>query len=209
MLEPIPQLDAAEARVAGSLIEKAMTTPDHYPMSLNAVRVACNQVSNRDPVLDLAEDLVERVLRALADRGLARMVHRPGDRVVKYRHAVDEVLGLTAKETALTAVLLLRGAQTPGELRQRTQRYIEFESLPEVEATLEGMRGDAERSPLVERLDRQPGQKEHRYRELLTSGAAGPASAGDDDAPPRLAARRTTAAVRWRRCEPRWRTCEP
>jgi uncharacterized protein YceH (UPF0502 family) len=159
-------LDAEEARVLGCLIEKAMTTPDQYPMSLNAVRVACNQVSNRDPVVDYDETTVATTMRRLADRGLAKFVHRAGDRVVKYIHAADEVLGLSEREVALTAVLLLRGDQTPGELRQRTGRYVEFTSLPEVEVTLEEL---ARRSPpLVTELERQPGQKEGRYRQLLT-----------------------------------------
>lgn len=178
MLEPV------EARVVGSLIEKAMTTPDHYPMSLNGVTVACNQVSNRDPVVDYAQDFVERTLRALADRGLAKLVHRPGDRVVKYRQALDEELALTPPETALIAVLLLRGPQTPGELRQRTQRYTEFASLPELEATLEGLRFREDGPALVERLEREPGQKEHRYRELLTGGGAIAAVPVEADAPP-------------------------
>ncbi len=164
-----PRLDPAEARIIGAMVEKAMTTPDNYPMSLNAVVVACNQVSNRDPVVDYAEPEVERVLRTLADRGLAKMVHRPGDRVVKYRHAVDEVIDLDAAQLALLAVLLLRGAQTPGELRQRTGRYVEFASLPQAEVALETMRGRG----LVERLERRPGQKENRYVELLSPRTAG------------------------------------
>lgn len=165
-------LEPAQARVIGSLIEKSMTTPDHYPMSLNGVTVACNQVSNRDPVVDYTQDFVERTLRALADRGLAKLVHRPGDRVVKYRQALDEELALTPPQAALIAVLLLRGPQTPGELRQRTHRYVEFASVPELETTLERLRLPEEGPPLVERLEREPGQKEHRYRELLTGGAA-------------------------------------
>lgn len=159
-------LSSEEARVLGAMVEKAMTTPDNYPMSLNAVVTACNQVSNREPVVSYDEAQVELILRGLADRGLAKMVHRPGDRVVKYRHALDADLEVGAQEIALLAVLFLRGAQTPGELRQRTQRYVEFASLPELETTLEGLR-HRDRA-LVERLDRRPGQKEHRYRHLLT-----------------------------------------
>lgn len=169
-----PMLDADEARVIGAMIEKSMTTPDHYPMSLNAVMVACNQVSNRDPVVDYAEGFVERTLRRLADRGLAKMVHRPGDRVVKYRHALDEVLGLSTAETALVAVLLLRGEQTPGELRQRTQRYTEFATFGELEATLDGLCHRPDGPPFAERLERRPGQKEYRYRQLLTGGEPAP-----------------------------------
>ena len=167
--ESLPTLLADEARVVAAMVEKAMTTPDNYPMSLNAVSAACNQVSNRDPIVNYADDEVELTLRHLADRGLAKMVHRPGDRVVKYRHALDDALGGDSKRLALTAVLLLRGAQTPGELRQRTGRYVEFSSLPEVEVTLEEMQALG----LVRRLERRPGQKEHRYLELLSPASSG------------------------------------
>ena len=158
-------LSFEEARVVGAMVEKAMTTPDNYPMSLNAVVVACNQVSNRDPVVSFSEDQVELILRGLADRGLVKRVHRPGDRVVKYRHALDGDLGLEDPSLALIAVLLLRGAQTPGELRQRTQRYVAFGSLPELEAVLERLRH--REPPLVARENRRPGHKENRYRHLL------------------------------------------
>lgn len=167
--ESLPMLSADEARVVAAMVEKGMTTPDNYPMSLNAVTVACNQFSNRDPIVDYTDGEVELTLRSLADRGLARMVHQPGDRVVKYRHALDDALGGDGKRLALTAVLLLRGAQTPGELRQRTGRYVEFSSLPEVEVTLEEMQALG----LVRRLGRRPGQKEHRYLELLSPAASG------------------------------------
>jgi uncharacterized protein len=167
-------LDAEEARVLGCLIEKAMTTPDQYPMSLNGVRVACNQVSNREPVVDYDETTVATTLRRLADKGLAKFVHRAGDRVVKYIHAAGDVLELPDRELALVAVLLLRGEQTPGELRQRTGRYVEFGSLPEVEVTLAEL---ARRTPpLVAELERQPGQKESRYRQLLTGDTPPPAA---------------------------------
>lgn len=164
------RLDFEQGRVLGAMIEKAMTTPANYPMSLNAVVVACNQVSNREPVVEFTEAEVELVLRGLADDGLAKMVHRPGDRVVKYRQALDDRLQTTAQETALLAVLMLRGAQTPGELRQRTARYVEFVSLPELEEVL----GELSRRQLVVRLERQPGQKESRYQELLTGDAETP-----------------------------------
>lgn len=179
-------LDAEEARVLGCLIEKAMTTPDQYPMSLNGVRVACNQVSNRDPVIDYDETTVATTLRRLADRGLAKFVHRAGDRVVKYIHAADEVLELSAQDAALIAVLLLRGDQTPGELRQRTGRYVEFSSLPEVEMTLAEL--SRRTPPLLTELERRPGQKESRYRQLLTgdtpqaapTSPPAPEAAGDE-----------------------------
>jgi len=150
------------------MIEKAMTTPANYPMSLNAVVVACNQVSNREPIVEFSEVEVERILRGLADDGLAKMVHRPGDRVVKYRQALDEQLGTNPQESALLAVLMLRGPQTPGELRQRTARYVEFTSLPQLEEILVDLGGRG----LAQRLERRPGQKESRYQELLTGAPA-------------------------------------
>lgn len=158
------KLSFEQGRVLGAMIEKSMTTPANYPMSLNAVAVACNQVSNREPIVEFTEDEVERVLRGLADDGLAKMVHRPGDRVVKYRQALDEQLESDAQESALLAVLMLRGPQTPGELRQRTSRYVEFTSLPQLEEVLVALAGRL----LVQRLERRPGQKEARYQELLT-----------------------------------------
>lgn len=159
------RLSFEQGRVIGAMVEKAMTTPANYPMSLNAVMIACNQVSNRDPITQLTEDEIELILRGLADDGLVKMVHRPGDRVVKYRQAFDEKFGTNDKETAILGVLLLRGAQTPGELRQRTTRYVEFVSLPELEEVL----GQLTARGLASRLDRQPGQKESRYEELVTT----------------------------------------
>jgi uncharacterized protein YceH (UPF0502 family) len=156
-------LSDEEARLVGCLIEKEMTTPDQYPMSVNGVTLAANQKSNRDPVVGYSEATVERTLRDLTDRGLVRMVHRPGDRVVKYRHAVDERLGLDPQGLSLLAVLLLRGAQTPGELRQRTQRYADFPSLGDVERALDRL-VDA---GLVARLERRPGQKEARVVDVV------------------------------------------
>lgn len=176
-MEPMPEVTLAsdQARVLGCLIEKDRTTPDQYPMSLNGVRVACNQVSNRDPIVDYSEGAVERTLRGLSDMGMARMVHRPGDRVVKYRHAADEFYGFDAKELSLIAVLLLRGPQTPGELRQRTNRYVEFTDLADIEASLEQLRTRG----AVVRLERKPGQKEHRYLEVLSDRGA-PGERADD-----------------------------
>jgi uncharacterized protein YceH (UPF0502 family) len=170
-------LDSEEIRVLGVLVEKGATTPDQYPMTLNGVRVGCNQASNRDPVLHLDEATVEKTLRRLADRALAKMVHRPGDRVVKYRHALGEKLELGEEALAVLAVLLLRGTQTPGELRQRTTRYVEFTSLPAVEQVLDDLAHHD--PPLVERLGRRPGQKEVRYRHLIGTGS--PTVEGDSD----------------------------
>jgi uncharacterized protein YceH (UPF0502 family) len=172
-------LDAAEARVLGCLVEKSMTTPDSYPLSLNGVRVACNQVSNRDPVVDYDETTVAQTLRRLADRGLAKFVHRPGDRVVKYIHDAGGVLELSDDRLALLAVLMLRGAQTPGELRQRTARYVEFDGLAAVELALEELRRT--NPPFVVELPRAPGQKESRWTHVLTDDGSSVATGGPLD----------------------------
>jgi uncharacterized protein YceH (UPF0502 family) len=168
-----------EIRVLGCLIEKQRTTPDVYPLSLNALRLACNQATNRDPVVDYDEETIRMALAGLSRKGWARLASGPGSRVVKYRHLLDEALGLSHAEVALLAVLMLRGAQTPGELKQRTDRLHPFASLREVDGVLERL---IERE-LVQRLPRRPGQKETRYRHLLSDGAE-PAAADDSEAPP-------------------------
>jgi uncharacterized protein len=158
-LEP----DAVEVRVLGSLIEKQRATPDVYPLSLNALRLACNQSTNREPVVDYDEQAVVEALRRLALRGWTRLASGAGGRARKYRHLLDEAFGLEAAEISLLAVLMLRGPQTPGELKQRGQRLHEFASLAEVQATLDRL---VERE-LVARHGRRPGQKEDRYEQLL------------------------------------------
>ena len=165
-------LTMPEVRVLGSLVEKAMTTPDHYPMTLNALLAACNQRTSREPVVDYHDAVVIEAVNGLRDRGLCRLTHSPGQRAAKYKQAADEVLGLSPAEAALVAVLMLRGEQTPGELRARTGRYHEFDSLSEVEATLDEL-GRRE-PPLLRRLERRPGEKEYRYRHLL-GGTEAPA----------------------------------
>jgi uncharacterized protein YceH (UPF0502 family) len=170
-----------EIRVLGCLIEKQRTTPDVYPLSLNALRLACNQSTNRDPVVSYDEETIRIALAGLSRRGWARLASGPGSRVVKYRHLLDEALGLSHAEVSLLAVLMLRGAQTPGELKQRTDRLHPFASLREVEGMLEQL---IERE-LVVRLPRRPGQKETRYRHLLSDEAtpaeqAAAATGGDD-----------------------------
>jgi uncharacterized protein YceH (UPF0502 family) len=166
--------DAAELRVLGCLIEKQRTTPDQYPLSLNALRAACNQATNRDPVVDYDDQTIRRALEQLSRRGWVRLASGPGSRAVKYRHLFDHALELSAEDMALLAVLMLRGAQTPGELKQRTERLHPFASVPEVIEALESLI----RRELVERLERRPGQKEERYRQLLGGdGAAAPAEA--------------------------------
>lgn len=163
-------LNDREMRVLGCLIEKEMTTPDYYPMSLHSLAAACNQKSNREPVVDYDETEVLEAVDALRDRGLARTVHGKGDRVLKYKHVAGEALEITDRQSALLAVLLLRGDQTLGELRGRTGRYVEFADLDDVAAELAAMA--AAETPLVARLDRRPGEKEARYRQLL--GEASP-----------------------------------
>jgi uncharacterized protein len=156
-------LDAAEIRVLGCLVEKQRTTPDAYPLSLNALRLACNQATNRDPVVDYDEVRIRTALAALSRRGYARLASGPGSRAVKYRHLLDEALEVDDAEISVLTVLMLRGAQTPGELKQRTERMHRFGSVPEVIETLEWL---VERE-LVARLPRRPGQKEERYEQLL------------------------------------------
>ena len=160
--------DAVEVRVLGCLIEKQRTTPDIYPLSLNALRGACNQTTNRDPVVAYDEETIRAALRRLDQRRWARLASGPGSRAVKYRHLLDETLGLDDRETSLLCVLMLRGAQTPGELKGRTERMHSFASLAEVHETLGGLI-DRE---LVARLPRRPGQKEERFAQLLGGDAA-------------------------------------
>ncbi|HEX5583344.1 YceH family protein [Gaiella sp.] len=160
--------DAVELRVLGCLLEKQRTTPDQYPLSLNALRLACNQTTNRDPVVAYDEGEIHDALQRLARRGWTRLASGAGSRAAKYRQLFDEEVGLAADETALLCVLMLRGPQTPGELKQRTERLHRFESLNELHDALERLAA----RELVRRLDRRPGQKEERYRHLL----------GEDDA---------------------------
>lgn len=155
--------DAVELRVLGSLIEKQRTTPDTYPLSVNALRLACNQATNRDPVVSYDEEEIRLAVARLSRRGWVRLASGPGSRAVKYRHLLDEALGLDDEELAVLAVLLLRGPQTPGELKGRTERLHAFASLADVEGVLARL---IERS-LAERRPRRPGQKEPRYRHLL------------------------------------------
>jgi uncharacterized protein len=160
------QLDNIEARVLGSLIEKDVTTPDYYPLSLNALINACNQKNNRDPVMNLDEETVRRALDTLHDKRLAGPAGGADSRVTKYEHRLQEVFNFTRAETAVLCVLLLRGPQTPGELRGRTERMHRFEDLSDVQAVLQRL---AQREPpLVKTLSRQPGEKESRSVHLLS-----------------------------------------
>jgi uncharacterized protein YceH (UPF0502 family) len=175
--------DSVEIRVLGCLIEKQRTTPDVYPLSLNSLRLACNQATNRDPVVDYDEATVTEALRRLALRGWTRLASGASSRARKYRHLLDDVFGFDDAEISLVAVLMLRGVQTPGELKQRADRMRHFESLAEVHEALDRL---IERGH-VERLERRPGQKEERYRQLLggeeVAEDASPAAASSAGAP--------------------------
>lgn len=155
-----------EARVLGCLLEKQRTTPDTYPLTLNALRLACNQSTNRSPVVDYDEDEVHTALQGLYRRELSRNASGHGSRASKYRHLLGETLVLDDAQLAVICVLLLRGPQTPGELKTRTDRLHEFTGLDEIDAVLEGLidRG------IAERLPRRPGEKQERFRQLLSSG---------------------------------------
>src|SRR5436190_23727438 len=161
------ELNDAEVRVLGALVEKEIATPDYYPLSLNALTNACNQKSNRDPVLSLSESDVTQALDSLRDKGLARHVSSYDSRVPKYAHQLAEVFNFDRREIAVLCVLLLRGPQTPGELRSRTDRMYHFEALEDVISTLDRL---AKREPpLAAILPRQPGTKESRYMHLFAS----------------------------------------
>jgi len=166
-LEPIV-LSAAQARVLGALVEKEVTTPDYYPLSMNALVNACNQRSNREPVMDMDEEAVRQALHGLEDLRLAGRARGADGRVTKYEHWLGEAFNFNRAETALLCVLLLRGPQTPGELRGRTERLHRFDEIGEV---LAGLQKLMEREPaLVAVLPRQPGTKESRYAHLLSGG---------------------------------------
>jgi uncharacterized protein YceH (UPF0502 family) len=163
-------LSAPEIRVLGCLLEKQRTTPEAYPLSLNALRLACNQATNRDPVTEYDEAIVRDALHRLSRRRWARLASGPGSRAPKYRHLFDEALGLPEDELAVLCVLMLRGPQTPGELKQRTERLHPLADLSAVIAALERLI-DRE---LAVRLQRRPGQKEERYSHLLDDAAGEP-----------------------------------
>jgi uncharacterized protein len=179
----LAELTPPEQRVLGCLIEKRWTTPDQYPLSLNALRLACNQLTNRDPVTDYDEATIRAAAERLSRYGLARMASGHSSRAVKYRHLAEEALSLGREELALLAVLLLRGPQTLGELKARTERMVDLASLAEVERTLQKLI----EAGYARRIQRRPGQKEDRFEQLLGGGEASPepdsAAAADDGAP--------------------------
>lgn len=159
-------LTETEARVIGALIEKELTTPENYPLTLNSLIAACNQKTNREPVVSYDEQTVQKSLDDLREKNLAYVFYGSTSRVPKYKHILDKVFELERSEISILCVLLLRGAQTLGELRGRTDRLYDFASLGEVNETLDNlMRRD---EPLVVKLERQPGQKEVRYAHLLS-----------------------------------------
>ena len=165
----VDPLSDVEVRVLGALIEKDITTPDYYPLSLNALVNACNQKNNRDPVMTLDEDAVRAALDSLQVQRLAGPASGADSRVPKYEHRLQEVFNFDRRETAILCVLLLRGAQTPGELRGRAERMYRFEALEDVHGALDRL--SQRQPPLVAVLPRQPGTKDSRYMHLLSGGA--------------------------------------
>jgi uncharacterized protein YceH (UPF0502 family) len=189
MDDPLPPLTAAEVRVLGSLIEKQITTPDYYPLTLNALTNACNQLTNREPVVAFDDNVVVEALDGLREKRLASHYAGAESRVAKYKHALNEAVLLTPAELALLCVLLLRGPQTLGELRTRGERMFRFDTLPEVEEALAALAA-RQPQPLVVKLPRQPGTKEARYAHLLSGppplevAAPGPAASAPAVAAP-------------------------
>jgi hypothetical protein len=179
-------LDFEEARVLGCLIEKSMTTPEYYPMTVNALMAACNQKTNRDPVVEFDESTVDQALASLDRRGLIGVTRVSGGRALKYAHHAGTTLRVDDEQATLLAVLLLRGPQTAAQLRARTERYATLASVQAVEERLDDlMRRD---TPLVERMPREPGQKEGRYRCLLVEAGETAAPFGPADLETRVAA---------------------
>src|ERR1700760_1174698 len=172
----LAELTPPEQRVLGCLIEKRWTTPDQYPLSLNGLRLACNQSTNRDPVTHYDEATVREAAQRLCLYGLARLASGHGSRAVKYRHLAEEALGLDREELAVLAVLLLRGPQTPGELKARTERMAQLASLADVERVL----GTLTEREYVRRIGRRPGQKEDRFQHLLGGPGGARADGGGD-----------------------------
>ncbi len=166
--EPSPRshLDEIDARVLAVLVEKQMTTPDAYPLTLSSLVAGCNQATNRDPVVSLSDQEVEAATVRLHDAGLATPLRRQGDRVTKFRHKLGEALEIGESAQAILAVLMLRGPQTAGELRSRTERYVSLSSIDDVEALVDGL----EEAGLARRQPRLPGQSQRRVEELLSAG---------------------------------------
>lgn len=179
-------LSTEEARVLGCLIEKQLTTPEYYPLSMNALKSGCNQKSNRDPVVSYNEDILEDALQGLREKRLAVLVHTADGRIPRFRHTLEQRLSLTAPEVAILCVLLLRGPQTPGELRGRTGRMHGFEDLGQVLAALDSLMHET-RPPAVCKLPRESGRKEVRFAHLL-SGVVEESAPAEPEVAPRPAA---------------------
>lgn len=193
------ELTFAEGRVLGCLVEKQLLTPQAYPLTDNALVAACNQTTSREPVVRYDVATVRLAVRSLREQGLLRTTHRTGERSDKHEHKIPDVLGLAPDEVALLAVLLLRGAQTSGELRARTERMHAFGSVDEVERVLDGLADRTE--PLVVRLERQPGRKEARYADALVERTHVPEPPRDEggtaeQVPSRAELAREVAALR-------------
>ena len=189
-----------ETRVLGSLIEKQVTTPEYYPLTLNALTLACNQKNNRHPVTAYSENQVADALESLREKNLAYVFYGSTSRVPKYKHVMPEVMHLNHAETALMCVLMLRGAQTPGELRGSASRLHEFSGLEEVEATLNGLIS-REPESLVVRLPRQPGQKEVRFAHLLSGEIDVETLAAESERVPAASASRRSGSEQFERLE--------
>lgn len=166
------KLSIVESRILGALIEKQLTTPEYYPLTLNALVAACNQKTNREPVFFFTEETVEKALDGLRDKNLVYVFYGSTSRVPKFKHLVPKYYEIDERETAIICVLMLRGAQTLGELRERTGRIYEFSGLGEVSETLDNL--TKRETPLVAKLERQPGQKEARYVQLIAEETAPP-----------------------------------
>jgi uncharacterized protein YceH (UPF0502 family) len=175
-------LNSIELRVLGALVEKEITTPEYYPLSLNALVNACNQKNNRDPVMELSEGTVRQALDSLSEKALAGVSRRTDSRVVKFEHHLQEVFNFNRRETAVLCVLMLRGPQTPGELRGRTERMHRFDDLGEVQTTLQWLM--KREPPLVKILPRQSGTKEARYAHLLAGDIEGWEAAPEPETTP-------------------------
>jgi hypothetical protein len=186
------ELTAPEQRVLGCLIEKRWTTPDQYPLSLNSLRLACNQSTSRDPVSDYDEPTVREAAQRLCRYGLARLASGHGSRATKYRHLAEEALGLGREELAVLSVLLLRGPQTPGELKARTERMAKLDSLEQVERVIEAL----ERAGYARRIERRPGHKEDRFEHLLGSRSDEPGVPSAPTADPHAADRAPSTPAR-------------
>jgi uncharacterized protein YceH (UPF0502 family) len=176
----VHELSPEELRVLGCLLEKQRTTPDTYPLSLNALRAACNQTTNRDPVVSYDEATIRDALDRLRRRGFTRLTSYHGSRTAKYRHLLDEALQIGPEEQAVLAVMMLRGPQTPGELLQRTERLFHFSDSAALQAVVDRL---IERE-LAARYERRPGQREERYDHLLGAEVETPAAPAPALAPP-------------------------